>query len=714
MSAKRLDPQSPCPGDAGKSIRECGCRSLLNDLNNVSRAIEGEQYRAALDQLDRLLSKHGPKPCLSMLHYEVLSRLGDYEAASQTLERLLEAHPGNAPALASLAILRLVEDDPKWADCLIESFEHAENSEQTRRCYADAIVACRMLIQRRRCLTFFVWVDVILQVMQDSKVSTFLRDIMPADALTTNSLALAIDLLGRPISDAVMKEAEEAEDSAEQLSRAQHILSLVHRGKFNSARPLIREALEHHPDDPRFRRLALRDTAARGDIEAIARALREWPKREISNRLERIWLESVAQAAEAELDRNGELVCTIEFHVQDAQETVRRLEASPRIRDTDMKLGAMLERSMKQKAAFQLFDRDLPFGEVTSIEQALESPCRVVGVVAVGTATSPERRASVVVRVPEAHRDSTLDLLRDVLGDQVVGEADIGPPQRIMDLTTVYGWLNWDVSSVTGGLQAEVAKRLAEGCGMELWLQRPHFALGGKTPLEAAEEPELAEKLEAAVWNVEVCLAASGFDIDFNALRRRLKIPEIETVDPWQRDVGKLTVIEWMYLDPLKTGKDECVTILSEAEHLGHRGAMMRMVEILSEVAADEPMLLANACLRIGMRSPYHSEKAEWYGKAAEWLDRDPDASSLELRLQQAKEYLMAGDGEAFQSHIFALLNADLSQEENEKLMAFVNEIGLFDRLIERMAEISREADVVVEPVAAEEAPSKLWLPGDP
>jgi hypothetical protein len=51
-----IDPYSPCPGGTGKKIKFC-CSELMGDLEQIERLTEGQQYAAALAEVDRLTAE---------------------------------------------------------------------------------------------------------------------------------------------------------------------------------------------------------------------------------------------------------------------------------------------------------------------------------------------------------------------------------------------------------------------------------------------------------------------------------------------------------------------------------------------------------------------------------------------------------------------------------------------------------------------------------
>lgn len=59
-----LDPYKPCPCGGGKKVKFCCCKDVVNELGEVTRAIEGEQRLAALEKLNKLMAAKGDRAAL--------------------------------------------------------------------------------------------------------------------------------------------------------------------------------------------------------------------------------------------------------------------------------------------------------------------------------------------------------------------------------------------------------------------------------------------------------------------------------------------------------------------------------------------------------------------------------------------------------------------------------------------------------------------------
>lgn len=81
-------------------MKQCVPRDVLPDAERVLRAIEGDQRISAIEQLERLRTKHGAIPALATLEVIVHLDLDHEEQAGQALEALFACRPPNATAYA--------------------------------------------------------------------------------------------------------------------------------------------------------------------------------------------------------------------------------------------------------------------------------------------------------------------------------------------------------------------------------------------------------------------------------------------------------------------------------------------------------------------------------------------------------------------------------------------------------------------------------------
>ncbi len=100
-----LDVYTPCPVHPEKKIKFCCGKEIASELNQIFSKFEARQPAAALDSLNRLIEKVGPKDCLQSLKVQLLASLGEYEKAGVANEQFLVANPNHSVGLEQRAVM---------------------------------------------------------------------------------------------------------------------------------------------------------------------------------------------------------------------------------------------------------------------------------------------------------------------------------------------------------------------------------------------------------------------------------------------------------------------------------------------------------------------------------------------------------------------------------------------------------------------------------
>ena len=98
-----LDPYSPCPGGTGKKIKFC-CSELMGDLEQIDRLTDGQQYAAALAEVERLTERHPGRACLMAHRTRLQLATKKFAEAAAGSMAFLEACPDNPVAMGQAAV----------------------------------------------------------------------------------------------------------------------------------------------------------------------------------------------------------------------------------------------------------------------------------------------------------------------------------------------------------------------------------------------------------------------------------------------------------------------------------------------------------------------------------------------------------------------------------------------------------------------------------
>jgi hypothetical protein len=102
-----IDPYSPCPGGTGKKIKFC-CSELVGDLEQLDRLTEGQQYAAALAEVEKLTQRHPGRACLMAHRTRLQLATKQFPAAAAGSAEFLTACPDNPVALGLAAVTEAI------------------------------------------------------------------------------------------------------------------------------------------------------------------------------------------------------------------------------------------------------------------------------------------------------------------------------------------------------------------------------------------------------------------------------------------------------------------------------------------------------------------------------------------------------------------------------------------------------------------------------
>lgn len=97
-----LNPYDLCPCGSGKKLKFC-CLNIADEMERISRLMEGHQPRVALQQLELLGRKHPANPWIGTTRALILLELGEATTARDVLRGLLEHQPDHEFAIVLLA-----------------------------------------------------------------------------------------------------------------------------------------------------------------------------------------------------------------------------------------------------------------------------------------------------------------------------------------------------------------------------------------------------------------------------------------------------------------------------------------------------------------------------------------------------------------------------------------------------------------------------------
>ncbi len=520
-----LDAYSSCPGGTGKKIKFC-CSDLLGDLQKIDRMLEGEQFQAALSQIERLAEKHPGRACLMALHCLLLRITHRVEEAESLAAKFVQLHPQNPVALAETAIMTAAKQGGHAAMPWLQRAMEAAGQEIPSRLYEMLTAVGQILAMEGNLLAARAVLQWAVVLVRD--------DPMPQELLgRINS--------SRDLPVWVKDERRLVDCPADAPWRAEfdEALQTARRGRWSVAEQRFLAILAQAGDQPAvWRNVAvLRGWLA--DHAGCVKALRKFSGLDVP-------LEDAAEAAAVGLflseDPLGDRadVLNLTYPIADVDRFQSAVASARQFRPVRVDPASLTEEGdAPPLAVYLVLDRDLPVGD-GAIELA-KVPRLLCQALYHGRQTDREPRLELHP-VAASEQQAVEGVLSQSLPGALGPLAERQVTERMSQTQELLA-RNWSLPRDVAPEQiAELVRQHHDEAMLNRWPAIPLGILDGKSPQEAAAEPRYRVPLLAAILLVEFWMEQNAARFDFNRLRARLGLPTLDPIDPEQTDVATLPV----------------------------------------------------------------------------------------------------------------------------------------------------------------------------
>lgn len=631
-----VDPYAMCPCGSGKKLKFC-CSDLVGEIEKIHRMIEGEQPRAALRHVEQTLATHPGRASLLDLKATLEMSLGEMEAARQTVKEFVAKNRDSATAYACEAILLAEDDKPREAvDSLQKALALVER-EMPLRVFEALGAVGGALLEAGHILgaQAHLWLHAALAPKDDTRSREVLAALNHYSGLP---LILRDQLRFRPWPEGVSWKAD-----AERATR------LADNGKWRDATEIIDQLGHKHGADPAllFNRALLAGWLA--DDRALVAGLHAYAQMDVPVD-DAVEAEAIAQMLDADL-KEKRLDSTIQiFEIKDLDELVAKFSSDKRVQSFEMDPQAFAGRDQpRPRNTFVLLDRPMP---PTGVGLSRDAVPRLSGILAIyGRQTDrPERLEFSIEKGPAF--DSSMATLKEVAGDalgEVLEEKVIG---SVSPTDQAINWRWHPPKDTPPATRRQLIEEERHAAITDRWPKLPQPALGGKTAVEAAGDPELRVPLLANVLILEQG-GNSDRDVDSVAeLRRELNLPQPEPIDPAGGTVSALPLVRIPRLKVENVSDDDLVMLYRRSILVGAQAATLKLArEAVARPSLADRIPRADAYQRMiaAERDPDKAlvliNAAREQSKAAGQSTAIWDLAELELHItmgavDQAKELL--------------------------------------------------------------------------
>jgi hypothetical protein len=553
-----VDSYALCPCGSGKKVKFC-CSDLVGDIEKIHRMIEGDQPRAALRHAAQTLAKHPRRASLLDLKATLELALGETDAARTTIDDFLQADPQNSSAHACRAMLLASTEGGHAAVNPLQRALALVDREMPQRVFEAIGVVGRALLAEGHIVAAqaHLWLHVGIAPRDDPRALELLVSLNHYSGLPL-LLRDNLRLQSWPADASWKAEAEKASRLADLGKWLEAAGIIDHLGGTHGAVPTLL-----------YNRAVLAGRLA--DDRALVAGLHAYAQMEVPLD-DAVEAEAIAQlldnhAKEQLLDSVVRV-----YSIKDFDLLVANLASDRRVQhvELDPAQGEGNEQP-RPRHSYVLLDQPLPESGIGIARD--EVPC-LAGVISIfGRQTDrPERVELTTDEGPNLER--TLKAMLEAGGDAL---GEIIEQRVVGSITPTEQALNWRWHFPLDTPIAERRKLVAEERHVAITDRWPDVArpgLAGKTPREAAGDPQLRIPLMAAILILEQGSNSQGDAASIAVLRSNLGLPQPEPIDASGQSIAALPLVRVPRLIMETVSDDDLVQIYRRSILIAARAAI--------------------------------------------------------------------------------------------------------------------------------------------
>lgn len=713
-----IDVYQPCPCGSGKKLKFC-CQAIVTEMVKVSELQQSHQNHAALSLLDTLDKKLSPRDAWPRAWVKTTKAFvqfaqGGVDEPRRLVAEVLAELPEHPLAVAINGILSLATDGyPAAMRPVYRAFQLAANGapflvSHLALLLSQALMAKGHLLAARQNLALAVKFDPnnqetaegYLALLGDGRIPYLLRD------------------------GYVLLPLQGAEEHRAQFDAA---MTLARQGCFSDAAKAFGGVARHDPRQAGlWWNIGLCHAWAGEDplaVEAFKAAAANEP--DFESAVDRLVLSRELRPAEA-TTRVPQVVAA--FSVESAGKLLTALDQKPEYARIDIPESGPDDEELRPAAAYRILDRDPNL--VPDANLAPENIAHVLGELVVYDRPAEDVPARAFLSGYGRERVAQLAAALGAAAAPLV-TAD-GEPKDRGFLRAEHAPLvqDWYFPPTLAPAQLhELRRAAARHIIEEVWPGVPQEALGGKTPLAAAQVPELKTALAAAIVSFDAFCEKNNLSLDEDAVRTRLGLPAVmKTALGRGPDAELPTLLRLRHTAVNELMDSQLVRCGEAVTQIGHSTLSATVVaEMLSRPSLADKIDVPGLCMflsRVYTRRLDHEAALSWIvrGKQESRNRKQPldaiaiwEIHELMLRAQRPDDPQIAQLANTLWNYYVPKL-----PEIREVVAGILNELPLAGpwnagapvAAAESLAGAAVGSGLWTPEAQTAGQPSKLWLPG--
>jgi tetratricopeptide (TPR) repeat protein len=691
-----VDPYAPCPCGSGKKVKFC-CSDLVGDIEKIHRMIEGDQPRAALRHAEQTLAKHPGRASVLDLKATLELALTEMEAAKATVAEFLKVDPQNPSAHACQAMLLATTEGGKAAVAPLQKALSLIDREMPQRVFEAIGVVGRALLGEGHIVAAqaHLWLHVALAPKDDPRALELLVSLNHYSGLP---LLVRDNLRLRdwPTDASWKAEAEKATRAAE-VGKWQEAVSIIDRlGSTHGAEPTLL-----------YNRSVLAGRLA--DDRALVAGLHAYSQMEVPLD-DAVEAEAISQLLDGE-HKEEQLDSVVRaYDIKDIDTLVEKLASDRRIQSFEIDPTRLAEDQPRPRYTFVILDKPLPESGAGIERGQVPSLAGVLSIF--GRQTNRAERLELTTD-RGANFDGTVAALAEV-GGEALGEM---VEERVVGaITPTEQALNWrwhfPADTPIGERRTLVAEERHIAL-TERWPEVSRPGLGGKSPREAASDPQLRIPLMAAVLILEQGSNTQGDSTSIAVLRDKLGLPQPEPIDATGKHVAGLPLVRIPRLRMETVSDEDLVQLYRRTVLLAAKTALTLIAqEVVRRPSLAEQIPPTEAYRRL-IAAEDDDERALALIAEARTKSEAAGESTASWDLAELELHIEAGNAEQAQAMLSRIESMHLDDPQvAAAVYRLLYETGVISQ--EQLAGGPRHSHGQPQPAlagAAEEPASRIWTP---
>ncbi len=577
-----------CPCGSGKKLKFC-CHAIVTDMLKVSELQQSHQHQAALTLLETVEKKTQPRDVWSRAWVKtskafLLFSLGTVEEPRSLVGEVLAELPEHPLAVAVNAVLALAADGypaamrPIYRAFRISPADQPHLTSHLALALAQLMMSKGHFIGARQYLGLAARFDpenedagkMLVEFIRNARISYPVRDGYSLAPLVGN------DNLKTQFDAAV---------------------TLAAQGCFSDAAKAFGGVARQEPKQPGlWWNIALCHAWAGEDplaVEAFKAAAANEP--DFESAVDCLVLARLLRAPDTSSKVPN---LTIPYRLESASKLLTLLDQKPEYVRTAVPAEEDVEDDVPRPAAmYHILDRDPGLVSVENL--SLENVPHILGELVIFDRQNETPARAYISACGQARFDQVTAAFTALAEDQAVADGE--PEEHGFVSSENFALMqDWYVAPGTPaakltGFRRATAKHIVE----EVWPNTVKESLGKKSPLQAAQAPELKAALAAAVVEFEIFCEKSGLTFDEGAARSRLGLPAVEPT-PLGHDgaVEMASILRLRHMKLSDLSDEQMLRVADNAMRIGHAARSRAAVEeLLSRPGLQDKIDVPRLCM---------------------------------------------------------------------------------------------------------------------